>query len=117
MIVRVVAYLVLQMFSGNVESCCVRTEGSVRIHCDRSMVPKQLFSQLSCGCAKCGECVDATFLINVVLWIVSAGAVCWSLSRFGVIVLCGVLGKITVLGLVFSLFIFLLLANCKSHSG
>ena len=92
-------------------------EGSVSMHRDRLMVPKQLFSQLSCGCAKCGECVGATFLTNVVLCIVSEGANCWSLSRFGVIVLCGVLGEITVLGLVFSLFIFLLLANCKSHSG
>ena len=89
----------------------------MRIHCDRSMVPKQLLSQLSCGCAKCGECVDATFLINVVLWIVSAGAVCWSLSGFGILVLCGLLCVIAVVELVFALFILLLLANCRSHSG
>ena len=81
------------------------------------MVPKQLLSQLSCGCAKCGECVGATLLTNVVLCIVSEGADCWPLSGFGVIVLCGMLGEITVFGLVFALFIFLLLANCRSHSG
>ena len=117
MIVWVVANLVLQMFSGDVEVMLCEDEGSVSIHCDRSMVPKQLFSQLSCGCAKCGECVGATFLTNVVLWTVSAGAICWSFSGLAVLVLCSMVCGLPVLEVVLAFFFLLLPAYCRSQSG